>query len=41
MLYNVGSSYTEVAFGIEGEFAVADESLFRQFFDLAEVEQNG
>jgi predicted ABC-type ATPase len=41
MLYNVGSSYAEIAFGIEGEFVVADESLFRQFFELAEVDQNG
>lgn len=38
MLYNVGSGYSEVAFGVAGEYAVSDELLFRQFFQLAEVE---
>lgn len=41
MLYNVGSGYSEVAFGVAGEFAVTNESLFDQFSKMAGIDPNG
>jgi predicted ABC-type ATPase len=41
ILYNVSNSYVEVAFGIQNEFIVSDELMFRRFLELAEVNPNG
>ncbi|MEX2306286.1 MAG: AAA family ATPase [Pirellulales bacterium] len=39
--YNPGGSPVEVAFGYQEDFAVTDETLFRRFLELAEVESDG
>jgi predicted ABC-type ATPase len=41
MLYNVGSGYVEVAFGLGDEFAISDELLFRHFLEIAGLDQDG
>ncbi len=41
IVYNAGGPPVEVAFGYREEFAVTDETLFRRFIKMAEVESNG